>query len=642
MGVAVNQGDRGDQARQAFMKRLLRDVRALERMLEGGMIESGVRRIGAEQEFFLVDSAYRAAPLATEVLSRIDDPLFEHELGLYNLECSVDPAVFGGKCLSTMEAQLVTLVDAAVAAARECGTEIILTGILPTIDKSDLGLHNQTPNPRYRLLNDTLSELRGGDYEINIKGPDEVILKHQDVMLESANTSFQVHFQVGPEEFPRFYNVAQVVCAPVLAAATNSPLLFGKRLWRETRIALFQQSVDTRKSNHHLREFKPRVSYGSGWVRDSVLDIFREDIARFRVLFAAELDEDPLAQLDRGEVPGLAALRLHNSTVYRWNRPCYGISEGRPHLRIENRVLPSGPTPRDEIANAAFWFGLMAGVLDEVGDVTQRIDFDDARGNFFAAARGGLEAPLTWLDGQTHTAHELIEDILLPLARRGLIDHGIDAEDADTYLDVITQRVASKQTGSNWLLRSLSHLKKSGAADAEVMSALTAATIKRQQTHKPVHEWPLAEHIESASWKDNHWRVRQYMSRDLFTVTADEPIELAASMMAWHNIHWIPVEDEAHNLVGLVTHDMLLKILAEPGDDPDLSVTVSEVMLRDVPSIDSSTLTLDAIRTMRASGISCLPVVDDGKLVGMVTERDVLDIASTLLEKQLAEAPAQP
>ncbi len=620
------------------MKRLLRDVRALERMLEEDMIERGIRRIGAEQEFFLVDSAYRAAPMATEVLAQLDDPLFEHELGLYNLECSVDPAVFGGKCLSDMETQLIKLVDQAAAAARACGTETILTGILPTIDKSDLGLHNQTPNPRYRLLNDTLGALRGDDYEINIKGADEVILRHQDVMLESANTSFQVHFQVGPDEFPRFYNVAQVVCAPVLAAATNSPLLFGKRLWHETRIALFQQSVDTRKSNHHMREFTPRVSYGSGWVRDSVLDIFREDIARFRVLFAAELDEDPLAQLDRGDIPGLAALRLHNSTVYRWNRPCYGISEGRPHLRIENRVLPSGPTPRDEMANAAFWFGLMAGVLDEVGDVTEHIDFDDARGNFFAAARGGLEAPLTWLDGKTYTAHELIIDVLVPLARRGLIDHGIDSDDVETYLDVIHQRVSSRQTGSNWLLRSLSRLKKNGVADAEVYSALTAATIKRQQTHKPVHEWDLAEGAEAASWKDNHLRVRQYMSRDLFTVTEDEPIELAASMMAWHNIHWIPVEDDVHNLVGLVTHDMLLKIMAEPGDDPDLSILVSEVMLRDVPSIESSTLTLDAIRKMRASRLSCLPVVDDGKLVGMVTERDVLDIASTLLEKQLIQS----
>ena len=636
--------------RRRFMKRLLRDVRALETMLEGGTIESGVRRIGAEQELFIVDSAYRPAPRATEILAHMKEPLFGHELGLYNLECSVDPVVFGGTCLSRMEAQLTDLIERARASAAAFNTHLILTGILPSIDKSDLGLHNQTPNPRYRLLNDTLGELRGSAYEISIKGLDELKLQHNSVMLESANTSFQVHFQVGPQEFCRLYNVAQAVTAPVLAAATNSPLLFGKRLWRETRIALFQQSVDTRQSNNYIREIQPRVSFGTDWVRSSVLDIYQDDIARFRVLFPAEEGEDSLDVLADGRIPKLSALCLHNSTIYRWNRACYGISEGKPHLRIENRVLPSGPTPVDEMANAAFWFGLMSGTLEEFGDVTKHMDFSDARGNFIAAARHGLSAPITWIDGRTLPAHELIEKQLLPLAREGLIESKIDRGDIDRYLNIIAERVRTRQTGSEWMLKSFSTLRRSRSV-SDTLTALTSATIKRQVEGKPVHAWSLADQSDRAAWKDNFSRVGQFMSRDLFTLKQDETVEFAASLMTWHHIHWVPVEDNAQNLVGLVTHDQLLRLFADTTTDLNQvgSKLVEEVMERDIPSISPETSTLDAIRVMQSRRISCLPIVEDRKLVGMITEADILDVTRQLLEEQFEQQqalahhePAQP
>lgn len=621
--------------RRRFMKRLLRDVRALENMLEGGMIESGIRRIGAEQELFIVDSSYRPAPRATEILAKMNEPLFGHELGLYNLECSVDPVVFGGTCMSQMEAQLTDLISRAREAAHSYNTHLILTGILPSIEKSDLGLHNVTPNPRYKLLNDTLGELRGRAYEISIKGLDELKLQHDSVMLESANTSFQVHFQVGPQEFCRLYNVAQAVTAPVLAAATNSPLLFGKRLWRETRIALFQQSVDTRQSNHYIRETQPRVSFGTDWVRQSVLDIYHDDIARFRVLFPAEEGEDSLEVLESGQVPKLSALCLHNSTIYRWNRACYGISEGKPHLRIENRVLPSGPTPLDEMANAAFWFGLMSGTLEEFGDVTRHMDFSDARGNFVAAARHGLSAPITWLNGKTLAAHELIEQQLIPLAREGLVESGIASSDIDRYMDVITERVRTRQTGSEWMLKSFTSLRRTRSV-SDTITALTAATIKRQIDGKPVHEWSLADQTDRAAWKDNFSRVGQFMSRDLFTLKKDETVEFAASLMSWHHIHWIPVEDNAQNLVGLLTHDQLLRLFADTtGDLNEVgSKLVEEVMDRDIPSIPPETSTIDAVRLMQTHRISCLPVVESQKLVGIVTEADILDITRQLLEEQ--------
>ena len=640
MGVEVQKGKADDgPARRAFMKRLLRDVRALEQMLLDGKIESGIRRIGAEQELFLIDAAHRPAPMATEVLAHIDDPLIEHELGLYNIEFSVHPVLFGTDCLSQMEREVTAKLNAVRVAAKKIDLEPILTGILPTIEKGDLGLHNQTPNPRYRLLNDTLADLRGDAWEIHIRGADEISIKHDDVMLESANTSFQIHFQVGPNEFSRLYNIAQAVCAPVLASAVNSPLLFGKRLWHETRIALFEQSVDTRQSAHHLRELKSRVSFGTQWVEDSVLDVFREDIARFRVLFAASLEDgDPFEALHDGRAPELAALCLYNSTVYRWNRPCYGVGEdGAAHLRIENRVLPSGPTVLDEMANSAFWFGLMSGVIEEFGDITTHMDFDEARGNFVAAAREGLAAPITWTDGQTYSAHDLIADRLLPLAREGLEEGGIDTGDIDRYLEVIERRVSTKTTGAMWLLRSYTNLK-AGKTKAETLSALCAATLRHQTTGLPVHEWPVVGAEETTSWRDNHLRVSQYMSRDLFTVNSDDPVDLAASLMTWHHIHWIPVEDHAQHLVGLVTHDLLLKLYADPTRGPtEETEKVSSIMATDIASIGPQTLTRDAIAMMYEHGLSCLPVVEHDKLVGMVTERDVMSMARELLEERLGE-----
>ena len=272
-----------------------------------------------------------------------------------------------------MERTLNALLGRAQEEAAKLGASVALCGILPTLDRRHLGMEWMTPIPRYRALNDAMSELRGGEFRTLIKGLDELQATHDNVMFEACNTSFQVHFQVGVDEFARLYNLAQVVTAPVLAVAVNSPLFLQHRLWHETRVALFQQSLDVRSAAHTQRGTRQRVSFGDGWVRDSVLEIYREDVGRFRVLLAAELEESPLALLDRGEIPKLKALCLHNGTVYRWNRPCYGVADGVPHLRIENRVLPSGPTPLDEVANAAFYFGLMLSLGDAYEDISQAI-----------------------------------------------------------------------------------------------------------------------------------------------------------------------------------------------------------------------------------------------------------------------------
>ncbi len=626
----------GEQ-RRSFMRRLLRDLQALERLIEEGGIERGIRRVGAEQELFLVDPGWRPAPLALDLLERMQDPCFTTELGLFNLELNLSPCVFGGDCLSRIERELNSKLARLREVARELDCEIVLTGILPTMRKSDLGLENMTPLPRYRALNKAMSDLRGGAYEFHIKGLDELLIKHDSVMLESCNASFQVHFQVSAEEFPNLYNIAQVAAAPILAAATNSPLLFGRQLWRETRIALFQQSVDTRSSMDFLRERSPRVTFGTQWVRNSVVELFQEDIARFRALVSSDVEEDSLAAVERGEVPGLKALCLHNGTVYRWNRACYGLTDGKPHLRIENRVLPSGPTVVDQVANAAFWFGVISALSDKHQDITGVIEFADAKMNFTAAARQGLGAHLTWFHGETLPAIGLICDRLLPLAADALKRRGVDAADVDRLLGIIERRVGSHRTGSQWLVQSLAMMRGQGNR-SEQLSALTAATVERQKGNLPVHEWEPARLEEAGGWTHTFLRVEQYMTTDLFTVHEDEPLDLVASLMEWERIRHVPVEDHQHRLVGLISYRALLRLLARGRLHKDgHHIAVTEVMKRNPVTISPEASTLEAIELMRQHRIGSLPVVKDGRLVGIITERDFMDVSAELLKQKLEE-----
>lgn len=621
---------------RVFMQKLLTDLRALEKMIDLGLIETGVRRIGAEQEVFLVQRSRAPSFKAMEILAGLDSH-FTTELGRFNMELNLDPLDLTPDCLSRMETQLEDLLSQAREAAGRHGVDVLLIGILPTLEKSHLTLDNMSPQERYRALNDAMHRLRGSEFEFRIKGADELTFQHDNVMVEACNTSFQVHFQVGAEEFPKLYNVAQAMAGPCLAPAVNSPLLFGRRLWRETRIALFQQSVDTRQPTQHVREQRPRVSFGHQWIERSVIEIFQEDVARFRVLLGAEIDEDPFEVLEQGGIPRLLALRLHNGTVYRWNRPCYGISAGKPHLRIENRVLPSGPTPLDEIANAAFWLGLIAGGVEEYGDVSKTMAFEDVKENFIAAARLGLQAQFHWPGRrQAIAAQELILRELLPLARSALLDHlSLDRTDVDRYLGVMEERVSSARTGAQWLLDSCANMKERGGR-SERMAALTAATLARQIEGRPVHEWKLAELSEAGGWEDHYSRVEQFMTTDLFTVNQDELVDLVACLMDWEHIRHVPVEDEQHRLVGLVSHRILLRMMAQgKGTSKENPVPVSEVMHRDVITVAPETPTLDAIELMKEHKIGCLPVVRDGRLVGIVTERDFVTISGQLLDAVL-------
>ncbi len=624
--------DMGNQ--QSFMDSVLDDLRALRQMLEQGRIGSGPPRIGIEQELFLVDDSWQPAPVGPQILEDNRNPRVTPELGRFNLEINFDPLEFRGGCLEELERQLNESIEELAVLARAHGARILLAGILPTLTLSQLTTRNMSPRQRYRTLSEAVTNLRGETHTLRIRGIDELMVKVRTIMLEACNTSFQVHLQVPPDQFPQYYNIAQLATAPVLAAAVNSPLLLSKRLWKETRIALFQLSVDTRRPSTYPRSSRSRVGFGDRWVRDSVLDIFREDVTRFRALMKVEGTEDPFESLSRNRLPRLKALSLFNGTVYRWNRPCYGVHQGRAHLRIENRVLPSGPSVLDEVANAAFFCGLVTGLAQEHGDVTPRISFAEVKSNFLSAARSGLNAQLNWLDGGSMSAPELIRERLLPVAREGLRHRGIRGEDIKRYLGVIEKRVENGQTGADWLLRSYSRMG-GDRRRGEILVALTAATYHRQTQGRPVHSWPLAQADEGGDWRAHYKRIEQYMTTEVFTVQPEDPIDLAASIMDWERVRHIPVEDEQNRLVGLVSYRAIFSFFIRQGGAQRKMEPVRRIMKPDPITVTPETLTVEAIAIMRREKIGCLPVVQDGRLVGIVTYRDFMGIAGHVLEQQL-------
>ena len=626
---------------RAFTRAVLNDLAALEKMLDGGMMEADVSRIGAEQEMFLVDSSMHPAPLAVEVIEAAADPRLTTEIGRFNLEANLTPLLFRGDCLSKLETELNEMVSIVKRTMQSLDGDVVLCGILPTIQKSDLVERFLTPSPRYEQLNRVLTALHGDERLVHIKGLDEIRLHLHDTYVEFCNTSFQIHLQVPVEDFTRFYNWAQAITGLVLAPAVNSPMLLHHRLWHETRLALFQQSVDERGITHQERSRPARVTFGHGWVENSILDVFREDVARFRIILTRDIEEDSLAIVRAGGVPQLSAWRMHNGTVWRWNRACYGVTDGKPSLRIEARFLPAGPTVADEMANSAFFLGLMRALPELHGDVREILSFDDAKTNFFSAAIYGLRSQLTWIDGKTHSARDLILNELLPLARHGLLSADIDVSDIDRFTGILEERVKSDLTGAKWILDSVSKMDKPAKMNIR-MRTLTSTMIKHQETGEPVHTWPLAKIAEQCEWIDNYRTVEQFMSHDLFTVRPEDVVDLAAGLMEWRHIRHLPVENERGEVVGLVSHRDLLKLFTREvaRDHVNDPLIVRDIMKTDLITIKPETDTLEALYLMRNRGIGCLPVCKNGKLVGILTAHDFLTVSTRLLEERLKEDSA--
>ena len=609
------------EARKNFLKHLLHDVEAIEQMMEAKMFEKGVTRIGAEQEFCLVDSHFKPSKNSTSVLQIVNDEHFTSELAKYNLEINLDPVETGPDCLAKMEQQLKELLIQAEEAAAKLDEKIILTGILPSIDFRAVQIEYLTPIERYKALTEILYELRGADFELNITGVDELILSHNNILFEACNTSFQCHYQVDPDRFSDLYNWAQMISGPVLSVAANSPLLLGKQLWAETRIALFQQSIDTRNKLYSFREREQRVTFGNRWIKD-VGDVFKNDIARHTLLFSTDIDQDSLEVLNSGGIPKLKALQLHNGTIYKWNRPCYGITNGIPHLRIENRYIPSGPTEIDEIANLAFWVGLMSNMPEHFAGNWDSHAFEDAKENFYKAAMWGIQSGMVW--EKCHmSARVLLLEILIPAAREGLQKIKVNEKDIDRYLSIIENRASKHLTGSRWIVNSYRELRKNlGREEATI--ALTAVMHDRRSSGDPSCDWEIAAADELKDLNIRYDVVSNVMSTDLITVNENDLAELVQKIMEWRNIRHLPVESSKGELKGIITKKRLINYLST--NSRDLLYTAADVMEKNPVVIGPNEDIKYAMLLMLDKKVSCLPVVENNQLVGIITDKDTVEI----------------
>ena len=301
MGEHIKESSFGEEERKVFVQHLIDDIQALENMIKGGLVEDDIVRIGAEQEMCLIKDDYRPSPNSLDILKDVDDSHFTTEFATYNIEANLDPYTLEKDCFTTMEQQLRGLLDKVKKSADKYNSKVILTGILPTISKDELGMDFMTPIPRYYRINELLTAWRGDDFTVRIKGADELSLHHDSVLFEACNTSFQLHLQIPPKDFIKSYNWAQAISGPVLGVCCNSPLLLGKELWRETRIALFQQSLDTRIWTKALREEVARVGFGERWQKDSVAEIFKQDISTHRILLTKPIQNSSLELLEAGK-----------------------------------------------------------------------------------------------------------------------------------------------------------------------------------------------------------------------------------------------------------------------------------------------------------------------------------------------------
>lgn len=460
-----------------FERRLVEETALLQQRFTQKSLSSLHGIGGFELEAWLVDSEGRPAPINEEYLALLgDSALYSPELSRFNIEINSSPLPLQGDALERMQHELEANWARCREVAQQLDADLVMVGILPTVWDTMLTLENMSRMERYRALNEQVLRLREGrPLELDIVGEQHLEAVHGDVMLEAATTSFQIHLQVAQEKAVRYYNAMQILSAPMVAISANSPLLFGKRLWQETRIPLFEQAVAVGGIAGGAFGPLKRVSFGSGYARHSIMEVFSENAEHFPLLLPVDLGD---------ETGRFNHLRLHNGTIWRWNRPLIGFDEdGTPHVRIEHRVIPAGPSIIDTLANTAFFYGLVSMVAEQETAAEQQLEFFQARDNFYAAARYGLNAQVTWLDGHRGRMGELLQQ-LIAVARQGLERLGCESRLNDYYLSVIEQRLISGQTGAAW---QLGYLDRHG----NDLAAMLAAYREHQNSGKPVHEWHL-------------------------------------------------------------------------------------------------------------------------------------------------------
>jgi gamma-glutamyl:cysteine ligase YbdK (ATP-grasp superfamily) len=475
MGDEINRSEFGAADFDAFRERLGRETRLLGQWFSQDRFSRQVPVCGLEMEAWLIDGQALPAAVNCEFLAAMNDPLVVPELAKFNVELNVHPQPLRDTVLGDLQRGLQQTWDDCVRVAANMGTRVVMIGILPSVAQPDLTLTNMSEMKRYRALNEQVLRMRDGKPLIlDIHGREHLQLMHQDVMFESAATSLQLHLKVSAAEAVRYYNAAQILAAPMVAACANSPFLFGKDLWDETRVPLFEQSVEVGGFAGASRGPVRRVSFGTGYAKESLFECFVENEQHFPALLPIEFDapDDEMRHL-----------RLHNGTIWRWNRPLIGFDDdGTPHLRIEHRVLPAGPTVVDSIANAALFYGLAHALATREVAPELELPFPTARDNFYAAARDGLDAQITWLDGRRRSVGGLLQDQLIPLAGEGLNRLAVAPGDRDRYLGIVKARLRNRCTGAAWQRAWV-------ARHGGDLRALTEAYYRRQQSGVPVHDW---------------------------------------------------------------------------------------------------------------------------------------------------------
>ena len=494
MGDEVRGSAYSRDERQRYREKVHLCLDVFERMLSSSTFDFERPLTGMEVELNLVDHDWQPKMANLQVLERIADGSYTTELGAYNIELNVPPRPLPGTAALDLEEILRDSLNCAEEKARELGAHIVMTGILPTVMPHHFEGEWMTSRPRYSALQDSIFQSRGEDLLVDIRGPgpdgERLTLYSPTIAPESACTSMQLHLQVAPNEFAANWNAAQVLVGPQLALGANSPFFFGRRLWAETRIEVFKQATDTRPEELRNQGVRPRVFFGERWIT-SIFDLFEENVRYFPSLLPEISDEDPAAVLAAGGAPRLQELRLHNGTVYRWNRPVYDLVDGRPHLRVENRVLPAGPTVVDVLANAAFYYGALRVLAYEDRPVWTKMAFPTAEENFLECARRGMDARIYWPGFGEITPDELVLRRLLPMAHEGLERWGVAPSVRERYLGVIEARAKTGRNGAVWQTETVEALQAKGADRAKALCGMLERYVELMHSNEPVHTWPV-------------------------------------------------------------------------------------------------------------------------------------------------------
>jgi gamma-glutamyl:cysteine ligase YbdK (ATP-grasp superfamily) len=493
MGIEIDRTSFSAQDYAAFALRLEENLAALQGLLADPDFGRGAASVGAELEMYVVDAAGNPLYANQEIVTAANDPHLTLELNRYNLEYNLAAYSVSAAAFAATEAEVLAKLERARTVAATLGGRIVPIGILPTLRQSDFGPHCITGRKRYHALVGQLIRRRGDRFKIDINGEDPLKLDMADITLEGANTSFQVHYRVSPADYADTFNAIQLMTPLAVAIGANSPTLFGHRLWDETRIPLFKQSIDTRHVDRYSWNEPARVNFGQGWVRRGAGELFREVVRIYPPLLPIRSSRSPAMDIADGRVPSLSELRLHQSTVWLWNRPVYDDADGG-HLRIEMRSLPAGPTAVDMVANAAFLIGLAEGIRPRINELLPAIPFNIAEYNFYRAAQHGIDAKLVWpvpeQSGYREQSIAAIINEMLPVARTGLDTIGVTSAEADRYLGVIEQRLRRRQTGAIWQRKKLAGLKQKLPLD-EALHELLEVFISHSVANLPVAEWPL-------------------------------------------------------------------------------------------------------------------------------------------------------